>query len=126
MDKINLNIWGREVSINIIYDCFDDEKITIQQTETYNQFIQLKDKILEQAYLKLEDYCKTNYPDDLGEGFDNIFKYIKPKQLYIKRSTSGNKIAGLLCDFKFDMEHGLAVYIENGVVTKVGPQDIIL
>ena len=122
---VNINVWDRDMTIEIVYDCFDNEEITDLQQETYKQFVQLKEEILKQAYLMLEDYCKLNYPDDLKDGFDNIFKYVKPKQLYIKRS-SNNKIAGILCDFKLDMEHGLAVYIENGVVTNIGPQDIIL
>lgn len=123
---IEFEIWGRTLPIKISYDCFDGEEITSIQKETYNQFDQNKEKILNDAFGIIKDYCLTNYSDQITDGFENIFRYVKPKELYIKRSVTGKKIAGLLCNFKFDIEHGLAVYIEDGNVIKVGSQDIVL
>ena len=81
---------------------------------------------MKDAYLLIKEYCLNNYPTLVIDNFENIFRYVKPKQLYIKRSVTKKRIAGLLCNFKFDIEHGLAVYIEEGKVSKVDSQDIIL
>lgn len=49
-----------------------------------------------------------------------------PKQIYIKRYVTNKRILALLCNFKFDLEHRLAVVFENGKFKEVEPQDIIL
>lgn len=123
---MEFEVWGRVLPIKISYDCFEGEQITIVQKETYDQFICNKEQIFGEAFNKIKDYCMTEYSEQITDNFENIFRYVKPKDVYIKRSVTGKRIAGLLCNFKFDMEHGLAAYIEDGHVTKIGPQDIIL
>lgn len=123
---VDFVIWGRELPIKITYDCFEGEEITEIQRETYEQFMSNKEVIFAEAHDKFKKYCMEFYKEQMDDEFENIFRYIKPKELYIKRSAAGKKIAGLLCSFKFDTEHGLAAYIEDGKVTKVDTQDIIL
>ncbi len=122
----DFTIWGRELPIKITYDCFEGEEITEVQKETYEQFIGNMESIFAEAYEMFKNYCFEFYKEQMDDEFENIFRYIKPKELYIKRSSTGKKIAGLLCNFKFDLEHGLVAYIEDGKVTKVDTQDIIL
>lgn len=123
---MDIEVWGRVLPIKINYDCFEGEEITDVQRETYDQFLQNSEKLLGDSFNAIKNYCMAEYSEQIVDDFENIFKYVKPKELYIKRSVTGKRIAGLLCSFKFDMEHGLAVYIEEGSVSKVGPQDIIL
>lgn len=122
----NFTIWGRELPIKITYDCFEGEEVTEVQKETYEQVMCNLDIILEEAHEMFKNYCFKFYKEQMDDDFENIFRYIKPKELYIKRSSIGKKIAGLLCNFKFDLEHGLVAYIEDGKVTKIDTQDIIL
>ena len=123
---MELEIWGRVLPVKISYDCFEGEEITKIQQETYIQFQDNQNAIFNEAFDKIKVYCLSQYPEQITDNFENIFRYVKPKELYIKRSITGKKIAGLLCSFKFDIEHGLVAYIEDGHVTEVGPQDIIL
>ena len=44
--------------------------------------------IFAQAFKKFEEYCNKEYPQIFKGKFDNIFKYIKPKSIYIKRSDT--------------------------------------
>jgi len=125
-DTITLNIWGRELPIEVVYDCFENEEVDTIQKDTFEIFMAQHAAIFDSAYVMLEQYCAEKYPDLIPNKFDNIFKYIKPKTLYIKKSTTKRRIAGVLCNFKFDLDHGLAIYIDEGKVTKVGSQDIIL
>ena len=125
-ENITFDIWGRSFDLEVIYDCFEGEEITSIQKETFDEFKNNSETIFKDAYLLIKEYCLNNYPTLVIVNFENIFRYVKPKQLYIKRSVTKKRIAGLLCNFKFDIEHGLAVYIEEGKVSKVDSQDIIL
>lgn len=124
--SITLTIWGRELDLEVEHDCFEGEEITSIQKETYEEFMSNFEEIFADAHSMIKDFCMENYSAYVTDNFVNIFRYIKPKQLYIKRSVTNKRIAGILCSFKFDMEHGLAIYIENGKVSTVGTQDIIL
>ena len=47
-----------------------------------------------------------------------------PKSISVPKSKT-RKIA-IMCNFKYDMEHGLAIVFENEEFVTVGPQDIVL
>lgn len=125
-ESITFDIWGRNLDLEVIYDCFEGEEIASIQKDTFDEFKRNSEKIFNDAFLLIKEYCLNNYPTLVSDNFENMFRYVKPKQIYIKRSVTKKKIAGLLCNFKFDLEHGIAVYIEEGKAVKVGPQDIIL
>ena len=48
-----------------------------------------------------------------------------PKSVLIPREKE-KRVVALMCNYKFDMEHGLAIVFENEQFKTVGPQDIIL
>ena len=60
----------------------------------------------------------------IQQEIDNIFKYVIPKRIFIPRTDK--KIVAILCDYKFDMENGIAVVFENEKFKEIGVQDIIL
>lgn len=47
-----------------------------------------------------------------------------PKYLFVKREINKHVVA--MCNYKFDMEHGIAVVFENEMFSKIVSQDIIL
>lgn len=55
----------------------------------------------------------------------NIFKYVVPKAIFIKRDHQKH-IFALMCHFKLDMEHGLALVFQENKLVKIGAEDIIL
>lgn len=125
-EQVNkFNIWGRELDIKVVYDCYDNEEVIDNQVKAYQEFVKNSENIFNDVYKQLEMYCKENYKEQFEESFDNIFKYIMPKTLYIKRSLE-DRIVAILCNFKFDIEHGLAVVIKNEEIVNIGNQDIIL
>ena len=71
--------------------------------------------------------CKIKYlclADNENNRKDNIFSYIKPEYLFVKREDHPR--VALMCKYRYDMEHGLAVvFAADGGIT-VGTQDIIL
>lgn len=74
----------------------------------------------------IKEYCLTSNREDILENcIDNIFKYISPKYIFVPRENDKRVIA-VMCNYKFDMEHGIAVIFENEQFSKIGKQDIIL
>ena len=75
----------------------------------------------------VKKYIKKWNADELGEDTDicNIFRYVIPKGFLIPRKDDKTAFA-VMCNYKFDMEHGIAVLFENGKCKEVGPQDIVL
>ena len=74
---------------------------------------------------QIPKYIKKYNSRDLGEErIDNIFKYVIPKRIYITQSEEEE--FAIMCNYKFDMEHGIAVVYKGGKFKEAGPQDIIL
>ena len=100
MSKCKITIWDRAFDLSVVYECYAGEEILESQREAFAG--QLKD-----------------------DGIENIFKYVMPKSIFVPH-TKKHRIAAIMCNYKFDMEHGIAVVFENGKLKKVGTQDIVL
>lgn len=120
MNKVSLKIWGREFSLSVKYDVLDDEKITAQQEDSLK-------KIVNGGELRGEDdvirYCTRMNPEAVDKNASNVFKYVIPRSILVCREK--NQVA-ILCDYKYDLDNGIAVLYENGKLKKVGTQDLVL
>lgn len=118
--NLNLNIWDRDLALEIKYDCYSDEEVTNEQGNAIKNFT-AHQEWLTKAKTIAEDYCKGKITED---NKDNIFSYIKPDYLFVTRDE--NPKVAIMCNYKYDPEHGIAiVFTYEGKVT-VGSQDIIL
>ncbi|MCD8396909.1 MAG: hypothetical protein LUD12_06990 [Lachnospiraceae bacterium] len=125
MNKVALNIWGRQFDLEVEYDCFKNEEILPSQKSALAAFCNAQDAIVISEKL-VEKYCVENNAEEIdATSIDNIFKYVIPRYLYVARSKQKHIVA-IMCDYRFDMENGLAVVFENEKPVKVGVQDIIL
>ncbi len=123
MNKIKINIWGRDFELYISYHIFPGENITETQMHTSEAISQID---FTDSLGEVKKYIVKDNSELFGSrSIDNIFKYVKPKCIMVARSKQEH-IFAIMCDYKFDMEHGLAVVYENGIFKQVGPQDIIL
>lgn len=146
MDNINLNLWDREFNLEVVYDQYEGEEILLNQEDALNKFIELintkqekniqeetkqeeakqRKNILEEAKQGIIKYIFEEDKDKLEEEeITNIFKYIIPTALYIER-TEDKRIVDLMCEYKFDIEHGLAIQFENEQFKMVVKQDYVL
>ncbi len=125
IESIEIIIWGREFNLPIEYNCYQDEKVTKEQIEALKCFI-AHPQWIDEAKHHLEEYCKDDVMGDVeNTKKDNIFSYIKPECLFVKRDKENHRIA-MMCKYRYDLEHGLAVVFSlDGKIT-VGIQDIIL
>ena len=81
---------------------------------------------LQKARKQVEIYCKRDVEaDDKNYKKDNIFSYIKPEYLFVKHDEVHPRVA-LMCKYRYDLEHGLAIVFSADGDVSVGIQDIIL
>ena len=122
--SIEIEIWEKSFILPIEYDCYEDEEITDEQLQILNQFISHPEWI-EQSKFVVENYCKDQVIDDKNAKKDNIFSYVKPEYLFIKRDKKKPQVA-LMCKYRYDLEHGLAIVFSSDGKATVGIQDMIL
>lgn len=120
---ITRTVWGREFKMSIVFQNFPGEEVTSNQEAVVST---LEDLQLDAALDLLKDYIlKWNAEEVESPDIINIFKYVIPKSFLIPREKE-KRVVALMCNYKFDMEHGIAVVFENEKIKAVGPQDIIL
>ena len=123
MNKGNVRILGREFELDVSFQNYPGEKITESQLSTL-QMVQTVD--YDSAKDGVKEYIRTYFSNELGDdNLDNIFRFVMPKSILIPREEKPGKFA-ILCNFKLDMEHGIAVVFENWKYKTAGPQDLIL
>lgn len=123
-NELSILIWDRAFLLPVEYDCYDDENVTDMQKNAVKALTSRPECIAD-AKVQVENFCREHVlADDENSKKDNIFSYIKPDYLFVKREDSPR--VALMCKYRYDVEHGLAViFAADGSVT-VGPQDIIL
>ena len=125
IETLKLNIWDREFTLPIEYDCYRGEQITKEQEAAVKKFAEHKDWI-EASKSKIEEFCKERVlEDEENLKKNNIFSYIKPDYLFIKRDAENPRVA-MMCKYRYDPEHGLAIVFSADGKVIVGIQDIIL
>ena len=122
-DKIDIIIWGRKFDIKVVYDVYEGEEILDNQKYALREFIEKAPKILMDDS-QVKEYCKNNSNDQISGEIDNIFKYVIPTAIFVLREEKKRKIA-LLCDYRFDEEHGIAIVFEDEKFKTIGDQSII-
>lgn len=126
VDRVKLDVYGREFSLKVYFSQYKGEEITEQQEIAYERFIKNK-KVDENSKDKVINYIENNYKKDLSDNdTKNIFKYLIPKTIFIPRQDGMKRSIILLCDFKFDIEHGIGILFENEKMTDIGLQDEFL
>ena len=120
-----MTIWERQYDLPVVFDCFDNEEVLPVQKQALEAFLKAENTIQE-SKKQLEKYILNDeYAEIEGNSIDNIFKYVIPTDLYIPRTLETRTVA-LLCDYRFDEEHGIAIVFENEQFKEIGEQDIVL
>ncbi len=123
MNNIKLEIWGRRFDLKVTMDCLGDEKVLENQELALDNFLNT-DTIA--SLSKVKAYCLKHNANDIGtETIENIFKYVMPKSIFVPRDTK-KRVVAIMCEYRFDMEHGLAVVFENEKIKTICLQDDIL
>ena len=126
MNNLVLSLWEREFDLEIIYDVYEGEEILDIQKEAFDNFknrINNNKNIMEKAKQGIIKYILAENGDTIEEDdITNLFKYIIPTAIYIERDG----IVDILCEYKFDIEHGIAVQFEKEEFKDVVTQDLVV
>lgn len=117
-------IWEREFDLNATYECYPGETVLDYQKEALASLCAMS-SVIEESKKNVERYIMNENPTEVGKSIDNIFKYVMPVGIFIPRNIESRKVA-IMCNYKFDPEHGLAIVFENEMFKTVGTQDIVL
>ena len=120
-----LNIWGRDFDLEIYFDCYTGEKISIEQKEALDLFLQ-NPQLISEAKEKVIAYCLKRNAAEIGGTIENIFKYVIPQSIYVQKSPDNAHVVGLMCAYRFNPEDGLAIVFRNETYHEVGSQNIII
>ena len=124
MSKVKITIWGREFELPVIVKQFKGKDVTEIQEDAVDQ-LERNMVIFDSAESEIEKYILKNGLKENGiSEVDNIFKYVMPKSISVPKAKK--RVVALMCNYKFDMEHGIAVIFEDEKFKKVGPQDLVL
>lgn len=124
MNSVKKPVWGRDFNLKVRYDCLDDEKVLPSQEAAINSLL-ASWEVVDGALDSVKEYCTKDSDGELkAAGIKNIFKYVIPHSLFAVRKPAG--VVALMCDYRLDLEHGLAIVFKNGELWKLGPQDIVL
>ena len=119
-----LNIWGRNFNLPVKYDCYKGEEITKEQEKAIADF-ENRDDWIDESKNKVIEYCTDQVmADEENKKKDNIFSYVKPEYIFVKREAYPRIL--MLCKYRYDLEHGLAIVFSPDGSIVVGSQDIIL
>ena len=121
-NTIKVNVWGRELELKIVFDVYEGEDVLDNQNKALDLFLTQKELLND--YSKIKEYIENIDGDELQEDITNIFKYVIPNTIFVKRNEN-SRIVALLCDYRFDEEGGIAALYENERLVKIGTQDIV-
>lgn len=125
IESLEVSIWGRSFKLPVEYDCYEDEEVTKAQIQAIKRF-KSHTEWIERSKSVVEDYCREQVmSDDENAKKDNIFSYLKPECLFVKRDKENPRIA-MICKYRYDLEHGLVVVFSSDGEVTIGIQDIIL
>lgn len=118
-------IWDREFTLPIVYDCYKGEVVTEEQVAAVRNFVNNPQWVVKSKGM-VESFCHDDLINDPNnQKKNNIFSYVVPESIFVKRDDSNPRVA-IMCKYRYDMEHGLAVVFSHDGNIKVGLQDIIL
>ena len=121
--SLEMDIWGRKFKLPVEYDCYKGEKVTKEQRNAVKVFTEHPEWI-EDSKTAVEKYCKKAVVEDVdNDKKANIFSYVVPEHLYVTRAAP---CVVLMCRYKYDLEHGLAVMYSSSGEVDVCIQDEIL
>lgn len=124
-NKKSVTLWGRHFDLSVDYEVYTGEEISPVQEEVLAKLISNWDGV-DGALNRLKEYCLSKNGNEIGsDQISNIFRYVIPTTLYVLQSEKP-RVISLLCEYRFDSEHGIALRFENEKLAEIGPQDIAL
>jgi hypothetical protein len=122
MSNKEIIIWGRQFELPIDFDIFPGETITDEMRKATDALAGSHN--FDEDLDAVKEYCRKSNAAATEGKLDNIFRFVMPQSIYV--CNDKKHTVGLMCNYKFDPEHGIVLMYENNKLVEIGPQDIIL
>lgn len=124
MTKIEKSLWGRKLQLKISFDCLEGEEVTASQKRALNSLLDHWSGA-EASLDAVKEYCEKNSGTQVqAKNIGNVFRYVVPRSLFVMREPEG--CVAMMCDFRFDLEHGMAIVLRNGKLDRITDQDGVM
>ena len=137
---MTLTIFGKEYVLEVTIDADDEGEFEVNQERAYVFFKEHQDEMIKEANAAVVSYYhneiseivsgytdsneKQYFLDKIGNE-EEIFSLLKPKQMMFPLTFDETvEEVGFLCDW--DKDNGLGIKFTNGLLSEIGPQDILL
>lgn len=124
-ETLKTELWGKMVELEVVFETHPKAGITENQKKAY-QVIKEHWNVVDESLDAVKAFCLERSPED-AEAIEteSVFSYVTPQQLYIERHVKP-RIVGLLCEYRFDTEMGIAVVFEDEHLKDVMTQPAFL
>ena len=138
--ELTVTIFGKQYVLEMIIDADDDGKFEVNQEKAYIFFKEHQDEMIKESNASVVSYYNneiseivSGYTDSSEKQYvldkigdeKEIFSQLKPKQMMFPLTFDETvEEVGFLCDW--DKENGIGIKFTNGVLSEIGPQDILL
>ena len=120
--SVDLFFWGRQVKMSVRYECSSGEEVQIIQREAFQRIVS-SPRMFDEALPALEEYILRRDGNEIGCVVKEIFEFVDPKVLFIKRSDF-QRVVAIMLDYRFDPEEGIAILFEDERLVSIGPQNL--
>ena len=112
-------LWGTADNLRIVADAYPGEEITEAQRKGYSLFLDNIDRYSTKSLELAAEYVSRAY-----ESIDasKVGSLMAPTAILFKQDGT----FGILCNFEYDEEHGLAIILSPEDKEQAGPQDIFI
>lgn len=120
-----IELWDRKFNLDVTFKDLDDEGVLDKQHESIDKFILSKEQMRVSLEAIKSYIIKDENSDVEVNDIKNIFKYVIPESIYIRREMVEREVI-IMCDYKFNIEHGIAIVFENEKFKAITDQDSVL
>lgn len=126
MGTQKFTIWGKPFELPVKYNRYTNKEPVQQQYDEFEKFVK-NNSVIDAGLAEIKAYCLKRDLENIPSGVINdIFEYVKPKAIYVDIVIKGEVLIGLMCDYIFDEDDGIAVVFKDGKFLEVGSQNIVL
>ena len=125
---MTVTIFGEQYVLEMIIDADEDGEFEEEMIKEANAAVvsYYHNEISEIVSGYTDSNEKQCFLDKIGNE-EEIFSLLKPKQIVFPLTFDETvEEVGFLCDCDWDKDNGLGIKFTNGVLSEIGPQDILL
>jgi hypothetical protein len=126
IETIGLNVWGTAYNLPVEYCDSIDADCAVAVEQSLLCFSANSAAIIEEARTAVTSYVqKTAYAIGISDS-ESLEACVEPQMLLVRADEDKSVNIAVLCGFKYDPEHDLAMVFSDQKLVEVGNQDLVV